>query len=207
MLLNLTNLVKKYSLKITGVIHVGAHFGEECDEYSMLGIKNIALIEPCAKAFNVLRQKFAAHHHIHLFNYACAAVTGEAVMFTETANKGQSNSLLRPVEHLRHYPEIKFEGSELVKICRLDSLGLDKKYNMINMDVQGAENGVIIGAAGIMPNIDYVYTEVNKDDANLYNGATKISELDQLLNEFDRVETAWTGAGWGDALYIRRKAV
>lgn len=204
MLLSLTTLVKKYRLAIIGVIHVGAHFGEECDEYSMLGIKNIALIEPCAKAFNVLKQKFGSHHHIQLFNYACAAVNGEGAMYTETANKGQSNSLLRPVEHLKYYPDIKFNGMESVKIRRLDSLGLANKYNMINMDVQGTEGSVIFGALGVMPHIDYVYTEVNKDGANLYHGATPISELDRLLSDFTRVETSWTDQGWGDALYIRK---
>lgn len=203
MLLNLTNLVKKHNLRIIGVIHVGAHWGEECDEYAMLGIKNIALIEPCAKAFNILRQKLGAHHHIQLFNCACSAYNGEATMFTETANKGQSNSLLAPANHLKHYPEIKFTGSELVKICRLDSLKLTNKYNMLNMDVQGAEGNVIIGATETMRHIDYVYTEVNKDDANLYQGATNISNLDQLLSDFTRVETEWTSQGWGDSLYIR----
>lgn len=205
MLLNLTNLVKKHSLKITGVIHVGAHFGEECDEYAQLGIKNIALIEPCAKAFNILKQKFGAHHHIKLFNYACTTMAGEAVMFTETANKGASNSLLQPANHTKYYPEIKFNSTEIVKTIRLDSLGLEPKYNMLNIDVQGAEAGVLLGASGIMDHIDYVYTEVNRDDANLYRNATGISTLNSILKDFERVETSWTGQGWGDSLYIKRK--
>lgn len=204
MLLSLSSLIKKYSLKISGIIHVGAHHFEESEEYFRAGIKNIALIEPCAKAFNVLKQKFGAHHHIKLFNCACASTSGSAMMYTETANKGQSNSLLQPAQHLKHYPDIKFTAIEEVKLCRLDSLGLDHKYNMINMDVQGFEAGVIVGAAGIMPQIDYVYAEVNADDANLYHGATKISQLDNLLIEFIRVETSWTNAGWGDAIYIRK---
>jgi FkbM family methyltransferase len=204
MLLNLTTLVKKYSLKINGVIHVGAHWGEECDEYSQLGIKNIALIEPCAKAFNILKQKFSGHHHIKLFNYACTTTAGTAVMFTETANKGQSNSLLEPVNHLKYYPEIKFNSTEIVKTVRLDALGLHSKYNMLNIDVQGAEAGVLLGASGILAQIDYVYTEVNQDGANLYKNAVGVTELDNILREFDRVETNWVNAGWGDALYIRK---
>lgn len=205
MLLNLTDLAKKHSLKITGVIHVGAHHGEEVPEYAKLGINNIALIEPCAKAFNILRNKYSAHHHIRLYNYACTSVAGEAVMYTETANKGQSNSLLRPERHLAHYPDIQFNGKEVVKTIRLDAMGLGNRYNMINMDVQGAEGGVVIGATGIMQYIDYIYTEVNQDGANLYNGATEIAVLDNLLTQFTRVETLWTAQGWGDALYIRNK--
>lgn len=205
MLLNLTDLIQKYSLKITGIIHVGAHYGEEVPEYNKNGIKNIALIEPCAKAFNYLRNKFAGHHHIELINVAFAATDGEAKMYTETANKGQSNSLLQPARHLHHYPDIQFTGEETVKVLRMDTLMFGKHFNMINMDVQGAEGYVIIGGKQTLENIDYVYTEVNEDGAQLYKNATKISDLDELLKDFHRVETSWTEQGWGDALYIRKE--
>lgn len=207
MLLNLTDLIQKYSLKITGVIHIGAHFGEEVNDYHKNGIKDIILIEPCAPAFNRLQNKFNGHHHIKLLNYACAAVDGTGQMFTETANQGQSNSLLQPMRHLQHYPDIQFKGTEPVRVSRLDTLmiAFEHKYNFINMDVQGAEGAVVIGAKETLEYIDYIYSEVNDDAAQLYKNATKISELDHLLKDFTRVETAWTQQGWGDALYIRTK--
>lgn len=207
MLLNLTDLIQKYSLKITGVIHIGAHHGEEVPEYRKNGIKDIILIEPCAPAFKVLHNKFAGHHHIHLINAACAAVDGSAQMYTETANKGQSNSLLQPMRHLQHYPDIQFKGTEQVRVHRLDFIMASisgGNYNTINMDVQGAEGAVIIGAPETLKYIDYIYTEVNEDAAQLYKNATKISDLDDLLKDFQRVETSWTQQGWGDALYIRK---
>ena len=206
MLLNLTSLIKNYKLKITGVIHVGAHFGEEVTEYRANGINNIMLIEPCAPAFNELRKRFSGHHHIALVNAACAAVDGVAQMYTETANKGQSNSLLTPARHLQHYPEIKFNSTEQVVVYRLDTIMLSfnaHQYNFINMDVQGAEGAVIIGGKETLAHIDYIYSEVNEDSAGLYKNATKISDLDELLKDFTRVETSWTQQGWGDALYIR----
>jgi FkbM family methyltransferase len=207
MLLSLPELIKKYSLRISGVIHVGAHFGEEVPEYAHAGIKNIILIEPCAPAYRKMENKFAGHHHILMYNCACAAVDGEATMFTETANHGQSNSLLQPMRHLQHYPDIQFKGTEQVKVLRLDTLmasvANESRYNMLNIDVQGAEGAVIIGGRYTLDHIDYVYTEVNDDAAQLYKNATKVSELDQLLKEFTRVETSWTQQGWGDALYIR----
>lgn len=207
MLLNLSDLIDKYRLNITGVIHVGAHYGEEVAQYHKHYIKNIILIEPCTPAFNILKNKFGSHHHIKLVHCACAAVDGEADMFTETANKGQSNSLLQPARHLQHYPDIKFNGTERVIVRRLDNvmIGINKNnYNMINMDVQGAEGAVIIGGKETLSHIDYVYTEVNDDSAQLYRNATKITDLDELLKDFQRVETSWTAQGWGDALYIRK---
>lgn len=208
MLLSLTELIHKYSLKISGVIHVGAHHGQEIVEYNKNDIKNIILIEPCSNAFKFLQNKFGSHHHIKLFNCACAAIDGEAQMYTETANKGQSNSLLQPMRHLHHYPNIQFTGHETVKVHRLDQLPYDRsKYNMINMDVQGAEGYVIIGAKHSIDYIDYIYTEVNEDAAQLYKNATGISYLDELLKDFQRVETSFTDHGWGDALYIRKTKI
>lgn len=204
MLLNLSTLIKEYALKITGVIHCGAHHGEECPVYHQHGIKDVVLIEPCKAAYQVLQLKFAAHHHIKLINVACGSENGTGVMHTETANKGQSNSLLKPVEHLRHYPDIQFKGTEEVRVCTMDSLNLGNRYNLLNMDVQGFEAHVLRGATATLKHIDYVYTEVNQDGANLYRGAAGITELDKLLQDFDRVETKWTGQGWGDALYIRK---
>lgn len=204
MLLSLTKLKQKYNLNITGVIHIGAHYGEEVEEYHKNDIKNIVLIEPCAKAFNVLKNKFGAHRHIKLFNVACASIVGEAMMYTETRNKGQSNSLLKPVEHLTHYPDIIFDGNERVQLMPLDNLNLGNTYNFINMDVQGAEGNVLVGSKKTIEHIDYIYTEVNAPNANLYHGATDIDHLDALLNDFIRVDTCWTQQGWGDALYIRK---
>lgn len=205
MLISLNQLIQKYHLEIDGVIHVGAHHGEEVQMYHNHNIKNIILIEPCAPAFNLLKNKFAAHHHIKLFNCACAAIDGESDMFIETANKGQSNSLLQPIRHLQHYPDITFDNKERVVVRRLDSLPFDRsKYNLLNMDVQGAEGYVLIGGKETLNEIDYVYTEVNEDGANLYKNATGVSHLDDLLKDFDRVETSWTQQGWGDALYIRK---
>lgn len=204
MLLDFSTLFIKYRLKITGIIHCGAHHGEEVPVYHKHGIKRIALIEPCKPAFQILQMKYLPHHHIRLFNVACASYIGEAEMFVERANKGQSNSLLKPVEHLTHYPGIEFKEREKVRVVTMDSLNLTG-YNFLNMDVQGAENRVLMGATKTLEGIDYIYTEVNADDANLYDGAARISELDAMLKDFERVETSFTGQGWGDALFIRRK--
>lgn len=208
MLLNFSDLIQKYSLKITGVIHVGAHFGEEVTEYHKQGIKDIILIEPCGPAFKRLQNKFGSHHHIRLIHCACAAVDGMAKMFTETANNGQSNSLLQPMRHLQHYPDIQFKGTEDVRVHKLDTImkmiPSGERFNFINMDVQGAEGPVIIGAKQTLENIDYIYSEVNEDSAQLYKNATKVSELDELLKDFERIETAWTQQGWGDSLYIKK---
>lgn len=207
MLLNFPDLIKKYSLKIIGLVQVGAHWGEETETYLRMGIKPIALIEPCGPAVAILDEKFGKHPDIEIFNFACGSYTGEASMFIETANAGQSNSLLKPANHMKHYPDIKFRGTELVQVRPLDALPLPAGINTLVMDVQGGEGHVLRGARQVLAGINYVYTEVNADDGNLYEGATGITELDAMLHEFTRVETSWTSQAWGDALYIRRSVL
>jgi len=41
MILQLKDLVKKYNMNISGVIHIGAHYGEEVSNYVNLGIDDI----------------------------------------------------------------------------------------------------------------------------------------------------------------------
>jgi FkbM family methyltransferase len=205
MLLSFASLTRKYRPVITGILHIGAHHGQEVKDYLGYGIPNIVLIEPCAAAFRVLSENFGKNPLITLLNFACGTYTGEASMFTETANQGQSNSILKPANHTKHYPDIKFGGTELVQLRPLDSLVFREPVNFLNMDVQGAEAHVLRGGQRVLSGIEYVYTEVNQDGADLYEGAVGISELDRILHEFKRVETKWVeNHGWGDAFYIRR---
>jgi FkbM family methyltransferase len=204
MLLNFSFLVKKYSIKADGVIVCGAHFGEEHPDYVAAGIKRFVYIEPVASTFNVLKNKFGAHHHIKLFNYACGDFEGEQVMYTGSQNEGQSNSLLKMDKHLKIHPGITLPDTELVTVRRLDSLGLAHKgYQLLVMDCQGFENRVLKGATETLKQMNYVYTELNK--TSVYHGCALVDEMDELLHEFKRVETgAWVGDAWTDAFYVRR---
>jgi FkbM family methyltransferase len=207
MLLNFPSLVKKYSIKAHGCIHVGCHFAQEHPDYVAAGIKRFVYIEPCAAAFNVLKNKFSAHHHIQLFNVACGEVECEQVMYTGSQNEGQSNSLLRMDKHLLIHPGITLPNTEIVTVKRLDSLGLaHKAYQLLVMDCQGFEGRVLKGATETLKQVNYVYTEVNRDF--VYENCTLVDELDILLHEFDRVETGqWVGGLWSDALYVRKKSI
>lgn len=204
MLLDFKKLVRKYSIKADGCIHVGSHTAQEHPDYVAAGIKRFVYIEPCAATFNVLRNKFGAHHHIQLFNCACGDTDCEMVMYTGSQNQGQSNSLLKMDKHLQIHPGITLPTTELVQVKRLDSLGLAHKgYQLLVMDAQGYEGHIIRGAEQTLKQINWIYTEVNRD--SVYLGCTLVNELDKLLSEFERVETGdWIGGMWSDSLYVRR---
>ena len=211
MLLDFDSLVDKYSMVITGVLHVGAHHGQEVEDYKRRGINKIAMVEPQPECQRILEEKFGSDDSIRLFKCAVGSKDNlgtTATMYTETANTGQSSSLLKPVLHLSQYPHIEFNGTINVELSTVDQLvqELDnpKEYNFINMDVQGYELEVLKGSTEHLENVDYVMTEVNR--AEVYEDCAMIRELDDFLEGFDmkRVETNWAGMLWGDALYVRK---
>jgi len=202
MLLNLDSLKEKYDLKIKGVLHIGAHIGQEFQTYERLGIKNVMFFEPIKNTFNRLKENVG--DKAILINTALGNKEGEVEMFTETINEGQSSSVLEPDYHLVQHPSIQFDGKETVKMTKLDKFIEHKeKFNFINIDVQGYELEVFKGGLEYLNTIDYVMTEVNR--AELYKGCAKIEELDSYLGSygFNRVETTWAGGTWGDAFYIK----
>ena len=118
MLLNLDSLKEKYDLKIKGVLHIGAHIGQEFQTYERLGIKNVMFFEPIKNTFNRLKENVG--DKAILINTALGNKEDEVEMFTETINEGQSSSVLEPDYHLVQHPSIQFDGKETVKMTKLD---------------------------------------------------------------------------------------
>lgn len=205
MLIDFKKAVAKHRMQITGVIHVGAHYGQEYPDYKAVGAERVLFIEPCTEAFNVLQAMFDESKDVTLFQSACGAEFSVGTMNVEQANRGMSNSLLQPVKHLEQYPSIQFTQTEEVEIRRLDEIMQHTGFqgNLLVMDVQGYELEVLKGAPETLQHIDYIYTEVNRDE--VYEGCAKVWELDAFLKDFTRVETDWSGRTWGDALYIKNK--
>lgn len=203
MLLNLQNLHDKYKMNVKGVLHIGAHFGEENSIYDELNYPNRIFFEPLKKNFDVLRQNITEWP---LINIALGASKQSKEMYVESANNGQSSSLLKPKLHLQQYPHITFSEKENVLVDTLDNVLEDKEsYNFINMDVQGYELEVLKGATESLKHIDYLMCEVNQ--AEVYEGCCMVDELDSFLSsyKFKRVETSWDGITWGDAFYVKEK--
>jgi FkbM family methyltransferase len=203
MLLDLVSLHSKYNMNIKGVVHIGAHYGEEENIYNQLGITDVAYIEPLTRNFDILKERVANKQAL-FFNTALGNTVGEVDMFVELANQSQSSSILEPEIHLAQYPHITFNHKETVSITKLDLLGLDSiKYNLINIDVQGYELEVFKGGTKFLENVDYIISEINR--AEVYKGCAKIDELKDFLGGFgfNLVEESWAGGTWGDGLFIK----
>ena len=204
MIISFSDIVKKYNMNINGIIHIGAHYGEEIADYISEGIQNIILFEPLSDNFDILHKNCQnLNANIEAYQVALGSEPREATMYVSD-NEKQSSSILKPKVHLSHHPDVKFPSKEEVEVHLLDEYDCHN-YNFLNMDVQGYELEVLKGGSETLKNIDYVYCEVNRDE--VYENNAYIEELDEYLANYNmsRVETVWSGGIWGDALYIKQK--
>ena len=191
-------------MNINGIIHIGAHYGEEIVDYINEGIQNVILFEPLSDNFDILHENSQnLNANIEAYQVALGSEPGEATMYVSD-NEKQSSSILKPKVHLSHHPDVKFPSKEEVEVHLLDEYDCHN-YNFLNMDVQGYELEVLKGGSETLKHVDYVYCEVNRDE--VYENNAYIEELDEYLGNYNmgRVETVWSGGIWGDALYIKQK--
>jgi len=201
MLFNFSSLKIQYNLNIHGVIHVGGHWGEEIASYVSNGLEKIAIFEPIPE--NVKKIKIEANKYntnILVFETALGASNGHSNI-NVSSNNALSSSLLTPKKHLSQYPDVVFTSQIPVTLSTLDSFQL-LGFNFLNMDVQGYELEVLKGSKNTLHGIDYIYTEVNRDE--LYENNVYVEELDSFLHDYTRVATDWLGHTWGDAFYVKK---
>lgn len=208
MLIDFDILEKKYGIIPEGVIHVGMHEAEEYPIYEKAGVRSIIFIEANPILANILHYDF--HDDVYVVN-AAVSDKREKVTFNVT-NNGQSSSILNLKDHSQIYPGIVVSDqyevttrtlAEVCDHCSLNPAFMNYVFNVINLDIQGAELKALKGLHEYWENIEAVFTEVNYRE--MYEGCALVGEMDEFLEEkgFKKVEEVDTGAGWGDALYIK----
>ena len=206
MLIPYNILVSKYKMKVNGILHIGAHDCEEMVQYITNGCSidkiiwvegNPNLVEKCKKKYN----------NIIIKGCVISNEDNKECSFNIT-NNGQSSSILELGTHKKYYPHINFIEKLTLKTKRIDTMYKEENIsdnfaNFLNIDIQGAELLALKGMGELLNNFDYVYLEVNRE--YLYKNCCLVGELDEYLGTFDfkRIDTIWTDANWGDAIYIK----
>lgn len=206
MLIDFSTIIKKYNVKTNGIIHIGAHYGQEVSDYIKLGVEHLIFFEPLSENLKVLEQNLSHYSdksNIKIFPYALGDSEMDVDMYVSNRD-GMCSSILKPKVVLEQYPDITFNEIETVKMIRLDDAEIEfDNFNFLNIDVQGYELEVLKGAKNTLNKIDYIYTEINREE--VYENAPHVDELDLFLTPygFVRVETDWAGYTWGDAFYVK----
>ena len=199
-------LIELYNVKPAGILHVGAHFAEEDEEYQSNNYDNgrgviwVEAIPEIAEAIkNIL--------NLRRNKVYCATVwnVNDLEMRFKVTSQTASSSLLDFGLHSETYPDIKVVENISVKTVRLDTLldGSDY-FELVVLDIQGAEDRAIESLGNRINHVKYIFMEVHKQE--LYKGTKLVTDMDLYLATlgFRRYFTAWDRrAKWGDALYVR----
>jgi FkbM family methyltransferase len=189
-----------------GIISVGANLGQELEGWMSLGVTDFIMFEPVSETYIKLHRILATKKGINvkLFNLALGNETGKILMHTESAHQGKSSSILKPKLHLEQYPDIIFDGAEMVDIDKLDNIDYDRSlYDYLHIDAQGYELEVLQGAHESLASINDITCEVYR--AELYEGCPMIEQVTKYLENhgFFLKSVYWRGLSWGDAIYKR----
>lgn len=191
-----------------GIIHIGAHYGEELPIYKNFDIKDILWIEADPQAEEKLLTATSTDPDSKVAIFAATDTNGAITLF-RTSNDGMSSSIFKLKNHKYMSPDVAAAGTIKTVQKRLDDYLINEpviannKYNVLVIDVQGAELVALKGAVHTLRNIDAIIAEVNYDE--LYSGGVYIQDLDKFLAEHDfvRVDSISVKRGYGDALYVK----
>ena len=200
---HLYKCINKTKGRTFGIAHVGAHIGQEIPIYEKFEIKPILLFEPQLDVFNILRDKFSERKNIYFYNFGLGSNSTKKKLYKADSNLGASSSILKPLLHKEIHEEITFSETEEINIFRYDEIKVEK-INFLVMDIQGFELEALKGFGKKLEEIEFIYTEVNRDF--LYEENVIYTELDGFLkkNGFIRVSTRWDSrVPYGDAFYMR----
>jgi FkbM family methyltransferase len=208
MYITIQEIKAKYNARLKGIVHLGAHLGEEAKDYAEVGCGRVIWVEGNPSLINELKSNLAAYPGNQVFNILVSDKDNSKVVFNITEFSQSSSILELGVTKEIHNTKV-VERKELTT-RRIDSFfgenGVDMQhYNFLNIDLQGYELMALKSMGGLLDNIDWIYTEVNS--RHLYKKCTLMDELDRFLLKkgFRRVELYMTGWRWGDALYRRQK--
>ena len=203
--------MEAFGIKPAGVLHVGAHKGDEITTYRKHGVTPIVFVEANPTLADGLRNRFQSEPDVFVIEAAASDTEGRANF--NVTNMDQSSSLLPLKDHSNLYPRIKVAEQINVRTARIDDLlkeiGLDtREIGLTVMDIQGAELMALKGAPLLLKEIQALQLEVNY--AELYAGCAEIGELDTFLEGAGFLRCATMSPysdRWGDALYVRRPSV
>ena len=101
----LNQLVKQFNLKISGILHIGAHECEEMSDYNneSISMEKTYWIEAMPDKVEFCKQRYG--EGLHIYQAVIDERDDEKVVFNVT-NNGQSSSLLEFGSHAVNHPYV-----------------------------------------------------------------------------------------------------
>jgi FkbM family methyltransferase len=189
---NFLNIKDKASLisliDSKGVLHLGAHKGEEADIYQWLG-KKVIWIEAIPKVFNQLKDNLYFYSDQEAYCLLLGDMDNIKKIFYISNNDSVSSSLFKfskntldgkyfSEQALKTENEIKLEMSKLDTFVKKNNIDISN-YNHWIVDLQGAELLALKGAENSLDFCDTLLIEISKLD--IYENGVLWPELKNWL--------------------------
>lgn len=148
---NPIDVLARQGKKAEGLIHVGAHDGDEVKYYRSGGLNNVVYIEPLPHIFEKLERKLTRISNHVALQELCWDKDDEIISFNIASNDGQSSSAFPMSAHKDIWPEIvEVDTIELTTVT-LDTILARPRFenclfDYLVVDAQGAELRILSGA-------------------------------------------------------------
>ena len=197
-------LLDKYKIECHSVLHIGGHLAEEATLYKENEVTTVTFIEGDPAVFSKMQDVLVSYPQYSGVLALLSNAEGVSDFYV-ASNQGASSSILAPGRHLTERPDIQFDEVKHIRTVTLDSLSLGA-YDLVVLDVQGAERKVIEGGMETISKAKAIWVEVNA--GSMYEGDASSSDIVASLAEFfvpcfiNMNENLW-----GDALFIRKSLI
>jgi FkbM family methyltransferase len=181
--LNVEFILKKYAISKVQVVHIGAHQGQEAKVYDDFGFDSVLWVEALPDVAESTRVFLGNYPKQEIIQAVCWSQHGLVIPFH--ISKGDFSSSALQMKHHR----IIWPGSAMTKTLHLESETVDRlsadlsKISLLNIDVQGAELQVLIGARDALAKTEFVFLEIAVKE--LYAGQALFQEINDFLVQSD----------------------
>ena len=190
------------------IVDCGAHYGLDTIELAAFENSSVYAFEPIKEVYKLLLENTNHWPNINCFNMALSDFNGTATMYKSSGGSDGSSSLLKPKIHLIDHPDVLFDQTEDVVVKTLDNWADEtevKHVDMLWLDMQGAEQAMLMKSNKILSTVRIIHTEVSTKET--YEGVQHYKNFRRFLKQkgFEPiVEAIPDGYDMGNVLFIRK---
>lgn len=201
--------IKNNNIKVTGIMHFGAHYAEECAQYRNLYNVPVLWFEAHPAYAAKMMQALRPYPEQKGFEACMSNIDNQKVEFWTTADE-YASSMLKPAYHQIQNPHALINGKIELNAVRFDTFAKTNlnefdmsKFNVVILDVQGAEKMVWEGMGEYQKNVEILISEYSTNE--FYENVPRLNDLDIAYANFTRIYPNDSQiAIHSDALYRRK---
>lgn len=179
-----TRIENEFIKKSKGILHIGAHLGQEGKRYFQYGTK-VLWVEAIPTVYEKLKVNIGGFPNQEAL---CALLGNEDNLMVDfnLASNGHASSSIFNFRSELGFNKLYMESKISLPMTRLDSLFNAEtiaNYDHWVVDVQGAELLVLEGAGNLLRHCKSLLVEVST--RKVYEGGSSWSELEKFLSVFE----------------------